>query len=537
MMPTETIGLVMEKMRKSVSCAIGALAVGLCFPTASNQPILPRRATSTVAPGSVPLSTSRLNASDSFCSRALESPIASGLASGKGGVSGADVLRAALCAFMVSPVALVAWDASVTQKELNEQGGLTASPLQFGHGLCLKRREPAATPGSLQECSSIGRAPVSKTGGRRFEPCHSCHLFKYLAPNRFRAARWERFDLWPRKGSQRRRGAGRPHRAPRGVPARAARHRTPATSLARAVRIIRTTVTAAISTWRRPIAGWRPGAAALDVQAIQSARGRTDNPSAAVRIRPAGPRHWPAAHIRIVTNGFFLHRHPELPAALAAAGNTDLWLSVHHDDPAYTERLRPVRELLANWQREHGTAIDIRPSHARWTRRYRGFGGDMLPFEDGRPRESWKICPAKWCKQLIDGKIWKCAPLAYLGMQKAKYELSEKWDPYLRYRPLDPSCSDRELDEFLALEDEPACSMCSAERRRFTLPNPMRNAPGILCPPNTPSRESRTDLPIEPQQQSLRCRGECDRESSGMPSQGMQEMTDGLSQRALAAAA
>jgi hypothetical protein len=25
-----------------------------------------------------------------------------------------------------------------------------------------------------EECSSIGRAPVSKTGGRRFEPCHSC---------------------------------------------------------------------------------------------------------------------------------------------------------------------------------------------------------------------------------------------------------------------------------------------------------------------------------------------------------------------------
>jgi hypothetical protein len=30
--------------------------------------------------------------------------------------------------------------------------------------------------GSLQECSSIGRAPVSKTGGRRFEPCHSCQI-------------------------------------------------------------------------------------------------------------------------------------------------------------------------------------------------------------------------------------------------------------------------------------------------------------------------------------------------------------------------
>src|SRR5690349_21792212 len=37
-----------------------------------------------------------------------------------------------------------------------------------------------ACAGSLQECSSIGRAPVSKTGGRRFEPCHSCQRFQRL---------------------------------------------------------------------------------------------------------------------------------------------------------------------------------------------------------------------------------------------------------------------------------------------------------------------------------------------------------------------
>ena len=104
------------------------------------------------------------------------------------------------------------------------------------------------------------------------------------------------------------------------------------------------------------------------------------------------------------------------------------------------------------------------------------------PFEDGRPQQSWRICPAKSCKQLHDGRIWKCAPVAYLGMQKVKYDLSEKWDPYLRYRPLDPSCSDRELDEFLALEDEPVCSMCSAVPRGFALPNPMRNAPGVSLP-------------------------------------------------------
>ncbi len=107
MMPTETIGLVMEKMRNRLSFAIGVAAAGLCLPSASNQPIWPRRATITVAPGRVPLSISRLNASDRRCSRADESPSDSGLASGSDGVCGAavclPVVLAAVCAVMVSP--------------------------------------------------------------------------------------------------------------------------------------------------------------------------------------------------------------------------------------------------------------------------------------------------------------------------------------------------------------------------------------------------------------------------------------------------
>jgi hypothetical protein len=99
----------------------------------------------------------------------------------------------------------------------------------------------------------------------------------------------------------------------------------------------------------------------------------------------------------------------------------------------------------------------------------------MLPFEDGRPRQSWEICSARSCKQLHDGKLWKCPPLAYLKLQEAKYNLSPKWDPYLRYRPLDTTCTDRELDDFLTLEDESVCSMCSAEIRSFPLPNPLRS--------------------------------------------------------------
>ena len=104
MMPTETIGLVIEKMRKIESLAIGALLAGFCWPIASNQPIWPRLATITVTPGAVPLSTSRLNASDIRCSRLGDNPSCSGLAWGRGGVCGAEAGLAAVWAFMVSPV-------------------------------------------------------------------------------------------------------------------------------------------------------------------------------------------------------------------------------------------------------------------------------------------------------------------------------------------------------------------------------------------------------------------------------------------------
>jgi hypothetical protein len=192
---------------------------------------------------------------------------------------------------------------------------------------------------------------------------------------------------------------------------------------------------------------------------------------------PLARRHWPLARIRIVTNGFFLRRHPDLPLKMADAGNADLALSIHHDSPAYLARLRPITDLLAKWQHDHGTIFHTWSSYQGWTKRYLGNGDDMQPFEDGRPRQSWEICPAKPCKQLHEGKLWKCAPVAYLGLQKQRYNLSEKWDPYLQYQPLEPTCSDEELDAFLALEDEPVCAMCSAKHRHLQLPDPMRSSP------------------------------------------------------------
>jgi hypothetical protein len=106
-------------------------------------------------------------------------------------------------------------------------------------------------------------------------------------------------------------------------------------------------------------------------------------------------RHWPETFISIKTNGFFLHRHPDLPALLAADGRAGLLVSIHHDSDEYREQLRPIFDLIARWKRQFAIQVDVNQSFANWTRRYQGFGARMQPFEDGAPRASWKICPAR----------------------------------------------------------------------------------------------------------------------------------------------
>jgi hypothetical protein len=184
--------------------------------------------------------------------------------------------------------------------------------------------------------------------------------------------------------------------------------------------------------------------------------------------------HWPTAYLRLVTNGFFLHRHPRLPLVLRDDPNACLYVSVHHGAPEYAERLQPIMNLVADWVRDFGIRVEFYESFKYWTRRYHGSGSTMEPFADSQPRQSWERCPAKTCPQIFEGKIWKCAPLAYLKLQAAKYRLSDAWAPYLRYEPLEPACSDEELAEFFQREEESSCGMCPAHPVQFELPVPLQ---------------------------------------------------------------
>jgi hypothetical protein len=166
---------------------------------------------------------------------------------------------------------------------------------------------------------------------------------------------------------------------------------------------------------------------------------------------------WPDADRQLVTNGSFLHRHTDLPDALRET-NTSLHLSFHSNDPKYLESVRPAIALLKSWD-------DVRVSYSdyrKFVRLYRGMGRTMLPYEDNDAVQSWLHCPARRCKTIAGGRLWKCPPIMGLRsvLEKFGIEDSPDWKPYLAYKGLGLDATDDELKKFLEIGPEHICKMC-----------------------------------------------------------------------------
>ena len=181
----------------------------------------------------------------------------------------------------------------------------------------------------------------------------------------------------------------------------------------------------------------------------------------------------PTTGIDVITNATGLHLQPRLPQMLVATGAT-LAVSIHSTEhPNYIKKFKRGYKLAKKWKHDLGVWVEFWDfTNKEWVRQYKGFGDRMMPYEDNNPRKSWEVCISKHAMQLHEGKLWKCPALAYLPMQAKKYNLSDKWNPYLKYQSLDVDCTDEELQEFLNREDESFCSMCPANRDVYTKPDP-----------------------------------------------------------------
>ena len=169
---------------------------------------------------------------------------------------------------------------------------------------------------------------------------------------------------------------------------------------------------------------------------------------------------FPDARIELVTNAFIVKDISET----LLKNNIEILVSVHHNSPEYKKTLSKQKKIIESW----GVKVKYDNSFLRWSRTYKGYGENIEPHEDNDPEGSWNHCPTgQNCIQLHEGKLWKCAPLAFLPMMNKKYKLSEKWDRYLEYIPLSSDCSDEELLEFINRGAESFCSMCPSKPDYF----------------------------------------------------------------------
>lgn len=168
----------------------------------------------------------------------------------------------------------------------------------------------------------------------------------------------------------------------------------------------------------------------------------------------------PMSEMYITTNGLLLDRSEYIKDHLRR-NNVYLSVSMHAFTSEYMARINPIRELLDDWSKE-GIEVHWKDSVSNWTRRYHGWGDTLMPFEDEDPQSSWNICKGKHCVQLFRGKLWKCAPLAYLKLQDEKYNLDLIWDQYLKYQGLEPTDDLETIVKFYERGVESYCSMCPA---------------------------------------------------------------------------
>ena len=174
----------------------------------------------------------------------------------------------------------------------------------------------------------------------------------------------------------------------------------------------------------------------------------------------------PTTKILIKTNGLLLDKI-KTDNILRSLIDNKIYIevSIHSTSKNYTNDLKPNLEILKNWK-SLGVNIVYRDSVTSWTKRYHtNTDGTISPFQDNDQEKSWNICPCKYCAILIDDKIYKCAPLAYLPRMKEINKTTQEFEQYLKYKPISYSEPIEEIKEFFDrnYKSESFCSMCPSQ--------------------------------------------------------------------------
>ncbi len=186
---------------------------------------------------------------------------------------------------------------------------------------------------------------------------------------------------------------------------------------------------------------------------------------------------WPNANLMLFTNGFFLDRHPDLPATLVEI-DCRLEVSQHGTHEPYLARFNEARKTVWQWRADYpGIQIKIRQSHRGWMRQYQVEDGKPMPF-DSNPAAAFKICMQKTCTQLFRTCLFKCPALAYHALmeQRLRIETLPAWQLFRDYKACPPSSTDDDLRSFVETKAIPQCGLCPSKRVPFKHPNPTQRS-------------------------------------------------------------
>lgn len=207
---------------------------------------------------------------------------------------------------------------------------------------------------------------------------------------------------------------------------------------------------------------------------------------------------WPESSIIIVTNGTRLNHTPNLyKEILKYKGKVKLEVS-HHNSETWDNAFKNLELFLekdAKKEVQHNKVWSecLTEEHTHDIYRYTDFNNiqarlipswhfkdSSLKYEnfefslyESNPEEAFNNCIMQTCHHMMDGKLYKCAPIGVLPdfMEQYKVTLTENQKKIIEsYAPAESDWSNEKLDVFMenliTKTHIPQCSLCSANPKQ-----------------------------------------------------------------------
>jgi organic radical activating enzyme len=175
----------------------------------------------------------------------------------------------------------------------------------------------------------------------------------------------------------------------------------------------------------------------------------------------------PKSIISIFTNGLLIEKMSKEYAENFSKNKIQIQLTYHSFDSEYKKLIEPNIKILKSWTTNFGINVIYKDGVNNWTKRYiSNEDGTISPFNDNDPEKSWSICSCKYATTLVDDKIYKCAPIAYLQYVKEANKTSPDFDKYLeKYEPVSHTDPKDKINAFFEKNFKPEfiCGMCPSK--------------------------------------------------------------------------